>query len=440
LGLIVAAEDGDGLGARRLAWTAVLETLKRPAPLDDVLEELAAARTLEPRDEALARAIAVVTLRRFGTIRHALAARVDKGLPKDRRLVALLATAAAQVLFLDVPDHAAVDTAVRLAREDRSLRHASGLVNAVLRRLARDRGDILADDDPWRDTPEWLKARWIERYGPETAADIASAHRAGASVDVSVKADPGTWAERLRGVLLPTGSVRLLERTAIRDLPGFDAGAWWVQDAAPSLPARLLRARPGERIADLCAAPGGKTAQLAAVGADVVAVDRSAKRLKRLEENMARLGLSAATRAVDAAAFDEGPFDGVLLDAPCSATGTLRRHPDVAWTKTKADLEKLAGLQRRLLHAAARLVRPGGRLVYSTCSLEPEEGEFQAQAFLADHPDFGLDPVDPREVAGRSDLVTASGHLRVLPTHPALLDGTCGGLDGFFAARMVRVS
>ena len=432
------AAEGDGLEPRRLAWTGVLETLKRPAPLDDVLEELAAAQALESRDEALARAIAGVTLRRFGTIRHALAARVDKGLPKDRRLVALLATAAAQVLFLDVPDHAAVDTAVRLARDDRSLRHASGLVNAVLRRLAREREDVLADDDPWRDTPEWLKARWIARYGPETAAGLASAHRGGASVDLSIKVDPQTWAERLHGVLLPTGSVRLLERTAIRDLPGFDTGDWWVQDAAAALPAKLLRARAGERIADLCAAPGGKTAQLAATGAEVVAVDRSAKRLKRLEENLARLRLCAATRAVDAATFDEGPFDGILLDAPCSATGTIRRHPDVVWTKTEADLEKLAGLQRRLLRAAARLVRPGGRLVYCTCSLEPEEGEFQAQAFLADHPDFSLDPVEPGEVGGLSDLVTASGHLRTLPTHLVLPDGPRGGLDGFFAARMVR--
>jgi 16S rRNA (cytosine967-C5)-methyltransferase len=440
LGLIVAAGDDDGLAARRLAWTGVLETLKRPAPLDDVLEELAPAQDLEPRDEALARAIAVVTLRRFGTIRHALAARVDKGLPKDRRLAALLATAAAQVLFLDVPDHAAVDTAVRLAQEDRSLRHASGLVNAVLRRLARDREHVLADDDPWRDTPDWLKARWIARYGPETAAGIASAHRGGASVDLSVKADPQTWAERLRGVLLPTGSIRLRDRTTIRDLPGFEAGAWWVQDAAAALPARLLRARAGERIADLCAAPGGKTAQLAAVGAEVVAVDRSAKRLKRLDENLARLGLRAETRAVDAAQFDEGPFDGVLLDAPCSATGTIRRHPDVAWTKSEADLEKLAGFQRRLLHASARLVRPGGRLVYCTCSLEPEEGELQARAFLADHPGFRLDPVEPWEVGGLSDLVTPSGHLRTLPTHLALPDDTRSGLDGFFAARMVRVS
>lgn len=431
-------EDGAGTGARRLAWAAVLESLKRPAPLDDLFEDLARAEALDARDEALARAAATVTFRRFGTIRHALAARLDKGLPKDQRLLVLLSVGAAQVLFLDVPDHAAVDTAVRLAREDRALRRASGLVNAVLRRIVRERDEVLADNDPWRDTPEWLKARWIAHYGPETATAIACAHRNPAPVDLTVKGDPETWAERLGGLALATGSVRLRERTPIRDLPGFEEGAWWVQDAAAALPARLLRPRAGERIADLCAAPGGKTAQLAAAGARVLAVDRSAKRLGRLQENLSRLGLAAETRAMDATKLDEAPFDAILVDAPCSATGTIRRHPDVAWTKTEADVAKLADLQRRLLAAAARLTRPGGRIVYCTCSLEPEEGERQAEAFLAGHPGFMADPVRPGEVGGLSDLVTPSGHLRTLPSHLPLADGARGGLDGFFAARFMR--
>jgi 16S rRNA (cytosine967-C5)-methyltransferase len=416
----------------------VLESLKRPAPLDDVIEELAPTQALDPRDEALARAAATVTFRRFGTIRRALAARLDKGLPKDQRLLALLSVGAAQALFLDVPDHAAVDTAVRIAQDDRSLRHASGLVNAVLRRIVRERDRILAEDDPWADTPDWLKARWIAHYGPETAAAIASAHRNPAAIDLTVKAEPEAWAERLDGLLLPTGSVRLRGRTPIRDLPGFTDGAWWVQDAAAALPARLLAPNRGESIADLCAAPGGKTAQLAAAGARVVAVDRSAKRLRRLAENLARLGLAADTLAADATTLDLSPFDGVLLDAPCSATGTIRRHPDVAWTKTEADLAKLADLQRRLLAAAARLVKPGGRIVYSTCSLEPDEGERQAETFLADHPGFMVEPIRPDEVGGLFDLVTASGHLRTLPCHMPLPEGARSGLDGFFAARFVR--
>jgi 16S rRNA (cytosine967-C5)-methyltransferase len=403
-----------------------------------MLEELAPAEAVDARDAALARAVATVTFRRFGTIRHALAERLDNGLPKDQRLLALLAVGAAQVLFLDVPDHAAVDTAVRIAREDRSLRHASGLVNAVLRRLVRERDEILANEDPWRDTPDWLRTRWIAHYGPERAAALAAAHREPAAVDLTVKGEPEAWAERLGGLLLPTGSVRLRERTPIRDLPGFEEGAWWVQDAAAALPARLLSAKAGERVVDLCAAPGGKTAQLAAAGARMLAVDRSAKRLKRLEENLARLGLAAEVRVADATKLDEEPFDGVLLDAPCSATGTIRRHPDVAWTKTEADLAKLADLQRRLLESAARLVKPGGRLVYCTCSLEPEEGEGQAERFLAAHPAFRAEPIQPDEVGGLADLITASGQLRTLPSHLAPVEGARGGLDGFFAARFVR--
>ncbi|HEY8380791.1 MAG TPA: transcription antitermination factor NusB [Microvirga sp.] len=428
----------EGLGARRLAWIAVTESLKRRVPLDDMLAEFAPAEDLEPRDEGLARAIAIVTFRRLGTIRHALHMRLDQGLPRDQRLLTLLAVGAAQILFLDVPDHAAVDTAVRIAGADRPLRPMCGLVNAVLRRVARERNAILADDDPWCDTPEWLRARWSAHYGPEEAMAIAAAHRSASSVDLTVKGDADVWAERLGGTLLPTGSIRLTDRTAIRDLPGFEEGAWWVQDAAAALPARLLAVQPGERVADLCAAPGGKTAQLAAAGAEVLAVDRSAKRLKRVEENLARLGLEAELRAVDAAALDAQPFDAVLLDAPCSATGTIRRHPDVAWTKALEDVGKLADLQRRLLDAAARLVRPGGRLVYCTCSLEPDEGERQAEAFLARHPDFARHAVTPEEVGGVAEFVTAEGDLRTLPSHLKLPDNARSGVDGFFAARFVR--
>jgi 16S rRNA (cytosine967-C5)-methyltransferase len=429
-----------GLGARRLAWAAVTEVLKRRAPLDDVLNELARLENLGPRDEALARAISVIVFRRFGTIRRALEERLEKGRPKHERLITLLSIGTAQILFLGVPDHAAVDTAVQLARSERTLKHATGLINAVLRRVAREREAILreSDQDVWRDTPEWLKARWISHYGPETAAAIARSHRHSAAVDLTVKADAPAWAARLGGILLPTGGIRLLERTAIRDLPGYDEGAWWVQDAAASLPARLLGAGPGERIADLCAAPGGKTAQLAATGADVLAIDRSAKRLDRLHENLARLHLSAGTAVLDATTFNALPFDGILLDAPCSATGTIRRHPDVAWTKSDEDVHKLADLQRRLLDAAAGLVKPGGRLVYCSCSLEPEEGEQQAEGFLARHDAFARIPILPGEAGGLAELVTPTGDLRSLPSQLMLDDERRSGFDGFFATRLVR--
>jgi 16S rRNA (cytosine967-C5)-methyltransferase len=429
----------DATGARRLALKAFGDTLKRRAPLDDVLEELSPAARLDPRDEALARAIATVAFRRLGTLRQAIEERLSKGLPKDPRLFELLVVGAAQILFLDVPDHAAVDTAVRLAQGDARLKHADKLVNAVLRRIAREREAILSGAGTWLDTPDWLKMRWIGHYGPELAAAIAAAHRGTASVDLTVRTDADSWAERLGGVLLPTGSIRLIDRTAIRDLPGYEEGGFWVQDAAAALPARLLKPAVGERIADLCAAPGGKTAQLAQSGAEVVAVDRSARRLGRLKENLTRLRLLAETRAMDATGLAGEVFDAVLVDAPCSATGTLRRHPDAAWTKEEADIAKLAPLQRRLLDAAAGLVRPGGRLVYCTCSLEPEEGEEQARAFLARHPDYERRPISPDEVGGLSEILTPEGDLRTLPCHLAAVAGGRGGLDGFFAARFVRL-
>lgn len=434
-----AAPAGEpaGLPARRLAWDVVGEVLRSRAALDEVFDARAAEAALSPRDASLARAIATVTFRHLGTIRAALAERLAQGLPSDQRLVTLLVIGAAQILFLDVPDRAAVDTAVRLAQGERRLLPLAGLVNAVLRRLARERDAVGKGVDPLRvNTPGWLAERWIRRYGEDTARAVAAAHARAAAIDLTVKGDPHAWAERLDGIVLPTGSVRLTRRTAIADLPGYDEGGWWVQDAAAALPARLLDVRPGERVADLCAAPGGKTAQLASAGATVVAVDRSGRRLRRLGDNMARLGLPVEAVAADALALDPtNPFDAVLVDAPCSATGTIRRHPDVAWTKREADVAALAGLQARLLDKAASLLRPGGRLVYCTCSLEPEEGEDQAAAFLARHPDFARKAVQADEIGGIGPFVTEAGDLRTLPCSAI---GDDGGLDGFFAARFVR--
>jgi 16S rRNA (cytosine967-C5)-methyltransferase len=408
------------------------------AALDDVIESHAGEARLSARDGALARAIATVTFRHLGTIRRALAERLSRG-SGDERLLTLLATGAAQILFLDVPDHAAVDVSVRLARADRSLQHAAGMINAVLRRLARERDAVLAEADPLSvDTPDWLAARWQEIYGLERARAIAAAHFRPALVDLTVRTDAEAWAERLGGILLPTGSIRLVERTPIRELPGYDEGAWWVQDAAAALPVRLLGPRPGERIADLCAAPGGKTAQLASAGANVLAVDRSAKRLHRLEDNMRRLKLSVEVRAVDALDLEDDFFDAVLLDAPCSATGTLRRHPDVAWTKRPDDIIKLADLQRRLFDKAATLVRPGGRLVYCTCSLEPEEGERQVEAFLGRQPLFRRSPIQDGEVGGLPDLVNGAGDVRTFSCHLDHLGEGRTGLDGFYIARLSR--
>ena len=431
-------EEPAGLPARRLAWDIVDEVMRSGRALDEVFERAARAAALEARDEALARAIAVVAFRRFGTIRRALVERMAKGLPKGERVLALLATAAAQVLFLDVPDHAAVDVTVRLAQSEGPSRHLAGLANAVLRRLARERDAILADADALAvDTPDWLAARWRAAYGD--AAHAPSPRRIGAAArSISRCARirrPGPSASA--ATLLATGTLRLNDRGAIRELPGYAEGAWWVQDAAAALPARLLDARPGERVADLCAAPGGKTAQLASAGATVLAVDRSRHRLKRLAENMARLRLAVDTKVADALTLEAEPFDAVLLDAPCSATGTIRRHPDVPWTKREADLAKLVDLQARLLDKAAALTRPGGRLVYCTCSLEPEEGERQAESFLARQPAFAPVPVRADELPGLDEAITPNGDVRTLPHQGGAALGA-SGLDGFFIARFSR--
>jgi 16S rRNA (cytosine967-C5)-methyltransferase len=432
----VDRDQDAGAASRRLAWTVTSEILRRPAGLDEIWEVPAKAASLPARDEALARAIVTVTLRRLGTLRRAVSERLAKSSP-DARLTALLLNAAAQILFMDVPDHAAVDTTIALARRDRRLERYAGLANAVLRRIGREREEILAALDPLADdTPDWLRERWIAAYGEGAARSIADAHGRETGLDVTVREDAEAWAEKLGGRVLPTGSVRLENRDRVRDLPGYAEGRWWIQDAAAAIPARLLRVRPGERVADLCAAPGGKTAQLAAAGAEVVAIDRSDKRLARLRENLDRLGLTAEIRVSDALNLGDETFDAVLLDAPCTATGTIRRHPDVAWTKRPVDVVRLADLQSRLLDKAAALTAPGGRLVYCTCSLEPEEGENQAAAFLARHPRFVREPVTADEVGGLSGLVTREGDLRTRPSD-MLGDGedAPAGLDGFFAAR-----
>ncbi|MDP4026378.1 RsmB/NOP family class I SAM-dependent RNA methyltransferase [Methylobacterium sp. NEAU 140] len=437
--------ESAGLGARRAAARAVAELIggARPPALDEALAQAVRAERLAPADAALARAIATATFRRLGLIRRTLDARLAKGLPADKpRLVALLATATAQILDLAVPDHAAVDLAVRLAKADPRTAHMAGVANAVLRRIARERDAILAGADPLADNaPDWLGRRWVAAYGAERADAIARAHLAGATIDLTPRDDADAWADRLGATRLPTGSLRLPEGgPPIPELPGFAEGAWWVQDAAAALPARLLDVRPGERVLDLCAAPGGKTLQLASRGARVTALDRSAPRLERLRENVSRLRLAVDITVADALAFESEDSDAVLLDAPCSATGTLRRHPDAAWIKTEADIARLVDLQARLVDRAAELVRPGGRLVYCTCSLEPEEGEAQVAAFLARNARFERVPVRPDEVGGLTELIDGNGDLRTLPCHLPEVAGTRGGLDGFFASRLRRTA
>ncbi|WP_425468883.1 RsmB/NOP family class I SAM-dependent RNA methyltransferase [Rhabdaerophilum calidifontis] len=424
-----------GLAPRRVAAEAIRRVLRERRSLDEALQ-FAGAAAIEPPDAALARAIATVAFRRMGTIRAALAERLRDGSPPDIELLdGALLIGAAQILFMEVPDHAAVHLSVELVKSDARAMHYAPLVNAVLRRIAGETGEILAASDTLTtDMPGWLRARWGAAYGEATVRAIADAHRLPPHIDLTPTGPAAALAAATGGEVLPTGSVRLRREGRIADLPGYAEGAFLVQDAASALPARLVGAQPGQRIADLCAAPGGKTAQLALTGAQVVAVERSAMRATRIRENLARLRLEAELVIADAGTFTGGPFDAVLLDAPCSATGTIRRHPEIAWSKRLEDILTLAGAQARLLAHAATLVRAGGRLVYATCSLEPEEGERQIARFLEERPDFMIEPVRPGELGIEPAAVTTGGLLRVLPSHGA----SYGGMDGFFAARLRR--
>jgi 16S rRNA (cytosine967-C5)-methyltransferase len=438
-----APADAPGLAARRVAADILDGVLRRRRPLDELLDggsESAALAALPERDRALTRALIGMVLRRLGTLRHLLGLLLDRGTPAQApRVETALLLGAAQILFLDVPDHAAVDLSVRLARADSEACHFAGLVNAVLRRVAREGAEKLARlDAPLLDTPPWLMERWTETYGEAAARDIAVAHGREPALDLTVKAEAQTWAARLDGRVLPTGTVRTIAHGAVTALPGFSEGAWWVQDAAAALPAHLLGAIAGRRVADLCAAPGGKTAQLVAAGAEVTAVDRAPARLKRLGENLARLSFAAELVCADAVEWTAAPFDAVLLDAPCSATGTIRRHPDVPWLKRAADIAALAALQRRLLASAIALTKAGGTVVYCTCSLEPEEGRDIVADLLARETGVRRVPIAAHEVFGLAEFLTPDGDLRTLPSQLRDPDSQFGGVDGFYAARLEK--
>ncbi len=451
--------------ARRLAVYLLRAVLRERQPFDEAFAgsgAKAAFAGLESRDRAFAHAIAATALRRLGQIEDLLGRFMQKPLPADAfEARFILIAAVAQLAFMEVAPHAAISLAVDQAKASRGTHRYAGLINAVLRKVSANAAAILAEQDAGRlNTPAWLFARWARHYGEETARLIAAAHLEEPALDLSVKADAAAWAARLGGELLPSGTVRLSVKGRIEDIEGYAEGAWWVQDAAAALPALLLGDVRGLRVADLCAAPGGKTAELAARGAHVTAVDHSASRLHRLKENLDRLGLEAEIVQADVAAWTApGPCDAVLLDAPCSATGTIRRNPDIPYLKAEADIAALSGVQARLLEHALGLLKPGGLLVYSTCSLEAEEGEAQIERLLVARPDVALLPIVPdrhcepseaiqdqasdaaMDARGGQDrlamtdanippeCVTPSGMLRTLPFH-------CDRMDGFFAARL----
>jgi 16S rRNA (cytosine967-C5)-methyltransferase len=404
---------------REAAFDLLSAVFDRHRPLEEALDALPA---MDARDRAAGHRLAAAVLRRAGSLDAAMEPWLKKAPPAPVRQV--LRIGAAGVLLLGTPPHAAVATAVGLARA-RGLAPFAGLVNAVLRRIA-EAGPALLDglDGPRLDTPGWLWSAWARE-----ARAIATAHLAEAPLDISLR--PGATPPP-GGQALPTGSWRYPPGTSVPDLAGYAAGDFWVQDAAACLPALVLDARAGERIADLCAAPGGKSAQIAASGASLTAVERDPARIARLRENLARLRLPAEIVAADALAWrPAAALDAVLLDAPCSATGTIRRHPDVPHLKRSRDIAALAAQQDALIDAAAAMLRPGGRLVYAVCSLQPEEGPARIDAALARLP-LRLDPIT---LPALPEAVTAEGSLR---TTPALWPER-GGMDGFFAARLIRV-
>ncbi len=357
-----------GLAARRIAADILDGVLHKRRTLDEQLDGGAAhpgLKTLSDRDRALMRRLVATILRRLGTLGHVLSRLLDRGIPTDApRAQSALLIGAAQILWMDVPDHAAVDLSVRLVQSDRRAAKYAGLVNAVLRRCARE-GQPLIDEvkSETLDLPPWLLARWIAHYGETAARDIAVAIGHEPSLDITVKSDATQWATRLHGETLPTGSVRTLLQGSVTMLPGFAEGQWWVQDAAAALPARLFGDIAGKTIADLCAAPGGKTAQLAQAGARVIAVDRSPGRMTRLRDNLARLSLAAQQVVADAAEWQggngSGGFDGILVDAPCSSTGTIRRHPDVGLAAAGSRYRRADGVAETAAAQGRRIAQAG---------------------------------------------------------------------------------
>lgn len=427
-------EGPAGHATRAIAFALIHGVIARGRPLDEAFDAAMARSDLAPRDRAFVRRLSTGTLRHFGQCEAAIARLLDRKplRPRDTALRALFAMAACELIFLGTPPHAAIDGAVALAHGRKELARHAGLLNAVLRRLAREGAGPL---EATLNIPPWLRTRWQDAYGADILAAMAEAHLREPPLDLTVKGDRDEWAGALSATVLPTGTLRRTQGGRIEELPGYGDGAWWVQDAAAALPPRLLEAQPGEAVLDLCAAPGGKTAFLCALGARVTALDKDETRLARLRENLARLNLDAEIIAADLTAWSPPRlYDRILLDAPCSATGTIRRHPDMPYLKDASDLVALAGLQAAMLDAAATALRPGGTLVYAVCSMEREEGADRIADFLARHPAFARKPVAAGELALDPSFLTSEGDLRTRPD----LWPEQGGLDGFFAARLTR--
>lgn len=440
-----------GLLARQYAaqWLGLIMHQKRS--MDEILTEAQrdeAYVALEARDKAFARHMLMTVLRHHGELSCLLSSFIQKPPAKKTGVMEILKIGAAQLFYMDVPPHAAIDLAVAAAKSSDKSQHLSKLVNAVLRRCSREGAEKLKSaSNPAQNIPPIILSRWQAHYGKAQTDLMIEAMLSEPALDLNFPSGSDEWAEKLHGVRLLGRGVRLSQKGAISEIDGFNEGAWWVQDFSAQMPTALLGDVNGLRIADLCAAPGGKTAALASAGAKVTAVDISAVRLKRLEENLERLNLKDAVEVIcaDVMTFEaETKFDVVLLDAPCSATGTIRRHPDILLTKTEAKFDSVVDLQKRLIKRALELLKPEGVLLYCTCSLEAEEGEEQIDNFLNEHSHIKRLPFSTKDVFGQAHWLTEAGDVRLLPHYTAVAiedeswdeGGQATGMDGFFISRL----
>lgn len=425
-------------GARYVAARSLQAVLEQGLPLDQAMAEISLFKQLEGRDRAFARLIAATTLRRLGQIDAVLKPFLKRTPSPYAR--AVLRTGAAQILFLETPPHAAVGAGVALLKRSKKTVAMAGMANAVLRRVSEQGAELLSQTEKLDNLPVWLRDSWVKSYGEAACTEMVNILSLEPPLDISVKENPQLWTEKLDATLLPGGTVRRQKIGDVTQIPGFKGGDWWAQDFSASLPVKLLGDISKARILDMCAAPGGKTLQLAAAGAKVVALDKNTSRIGFIRENLARTKLQAEIVAADGSNWRDpenpsgGGFDHVLLDAPCTATGTFRRRPDVLRRKRPVDVDHLVRVQERLFLASARHVKPGGMLIYCACSLQTREGEEQVAKFLKNRSDFRLIPILEDEVFGLREAITKSGCVRLLPG----ILGDKGGVDGFFIARFTR--